>query len=95
MNRLIATAMVLTIGAIGVQLGEGDVPTWVAATSLCLAGGPIALAAVHTVPSAVRLGAETDSAPARSRLARSILRDHLLCITSIASLLALQLAVGA
>jgi hypothetical protein len=94
MNRLVASVMVLTIGAIGVQLAEGDAPTWVAATSLGLAGAPIVLAAVHTVPSAVRLGGEEDGPSERSRLARSICRDHILCIASIASLLAIQLAAG-
>ena len=94
MNRLVASVMVLTIGAIAVQLADGDAPTWVAATSLGLAGAPIVLAAMHTVPSAVRLGTQKDGRSERSRLARSICRDHVLCITSIASLLALQLAAG-
>ncbi|HEV3452451.1 MAG TPA: hypothetical protein VG869_14795 [Acidimicrobiia bacterium] len=94
MNRLVASVMVLTVGAIAVQLADGDAPTWVAATSLGLASAPIVVAAVHTVPSAVRLGTEADGRSERSRLARSICRDHVLCITSIASLLALQLAAG-
>jgi hypothetical protein len=45
----------------------------------------------RTVPNAVRLGAGTDPVEERSRIARSILRDHLFCIAAIASVLAIQL----
>jgi hypothetical protein len=49
------------------------------------------LAAVHTFPSARRLGARSDTVEDQSRLAWSIFRDHLLCLTAIASLLTVQL----
>ena len=62
--------------------------------SLALAAAPISLAAARTVPSAVRLGARTDSAARQSALARSICREHLLCLAAIAALLALQLAAA-
>jgi len=92
MNRLIAAVMVGTIAAVIVQLAQGDAPRWAAAVSLALTVAPITLAAVHTVPSAVRLGARSDTIVRQSRLARSILRDHLLCIAAIAVVLVLQLA---
>ncbi len=42
------------------------------------------LAGAHTVPAAVRLGARRDDAATQTRIARSILRDHLVCIAAIA-----------
>jgi hypothetical protein len=45
-------------------------------------------------PGAVRLGARTGDVAAQSRLARSILRDHLACLAAVVGLLAIQLAAG-
>jgi hypothetical protein len=84
--------MLATVIAIGVEIASGDVSPWVAWVSLALAGAAVALAAAHTFPSAVRLGARTDPVELQSRLARSICRDHLLCLAAITSLLAIQLA---
>jgi hypothetical protein len=92
MNRFIATVMVGTIVAIVVQLGQGDAPRWAAVVSLVLTAAAISLAAVHTVPAAVRLGTRSNTIAAQSRLARSILRDHLLSITAVAAVLLIQLA---
>jgi hypothetical protein len=92
MNRLIAVVMVATLAAIVVQLARDDAPAWVSLGSLALAGTSIALAAVHTVPSAVRLGARQDGAAEQSHLARSILRDHLICASAIATVLFVQLS---
>jgi hypothetical protein len=94
MNRLIAAVMLATIAAIVVQIVAGDAPAWVGWASLALAGAAIGLAAARTVPSAVRLGTRPDPVAVRSRLARSILRDHLLCLAAIAAVLAIQLAWG-
>jgi ER membrane protein SH3 len=91
MNRLVAAAMVATIAAIVVQLVLGDAPRWTAAVSLALTATAVLLAAVHTVPSAVRLGARSDTTERQSRLARSILRDHILCITAVTAVLVVQL----
>jgi hypothetical protein len=92
MNRLIAAVMLGTIVALVVQLVRGDAPRGAATVSLVLTVGPISLAAIHTVPSAVRLGARSDTIAGQSRLARSILRDHLLCFTAIGVVLFIQLA---
>jgi hypothetical protein len=94
MNRLIAAVMLATIAAIIVQIAEGDAPAWVGWTSLALAGGAIALAAARTVPNAVRLGTRADPPAAQSRLARSILREHVVCLAAIAAVLAIQLATA-
>ncbi len=92
MNRLISAVMLGTLTAIVVQIAKGDDPHWVGWASLALAGSAVLLAAAHTVPSAVRLGRRVDPINVQSRLARSILRDHLVCLAVIASLLAVQLA---
>jgi hypothetical protein len=92
MNRLIAAVMLGTLVAIALQIAQGDAPRAASWASLALAAFAIVLAGTHTVPSAVRLGARTDGVERQSRLARSICRDHLLCVVAIGSLLAIQLA---
>jgi hypothetical protein len=92
MNRLIGAVMLATIIAIGVEIVGDDVRGWAAWVSLLLAGSATALAAGHTFPSAVRLGARADAVDVQSRLARSICRDHLLCLAAITSLLTIQLS---
>jgi ER membrane protein SH3 len=91
MNRLVGAVMLATIAAIVAQIAGGDDPAWVGWTSLVLAGSAIGIAASHTFPSAVRLGAGGGSSAAQLRLARSILRDHLICLGAIAAVLAIQL----
>ena len=83
--------MLTTIGAeIAVLFGD-DLPNWRAAIALVLTLVAVNLAGAHTVPAAVRLGAQGDDAATQSRLARGILRDHLVCITAIAATLLLLL----
>jgi hypothetical protein len=94
MNRLVAAVMVATLGSIIAQIARGETPHWVGWASLLLAAGPILLAGLHTVPSAVRLGSRSDSLADQARLARSILRDHVCCAAGILALLVIQLAFG-
>jgi hypothetical protein len=91
MNRLVGVAMFATLAAIVGEITQDDVTSWVAWTSLGLAGLPVLLATAHTFPGAVRLGARTDPPEAQGLLAQSILRDHLICLASIGCLLVLQL----
>jgi hypothetical protein len=77
-----------------VELAKGDGPVWVGWTSLALALGAVGLAAAHTVPAGVRLGRRRDPPSTQSALARSILRDHLVCLAAIAAVLVLQLAAA-
>jgi hypothetical protein len=91
MNRLIAAVMLATLAAIVIEIVGADVASWVSWASLALAAAPIALAGGHTVPSAVRLGSRADPVELQSALAKSIGREHLLCLASIAALLVLQL----
>jgi hypothetical protein len=92
MNRLVAAAMLATLAAIVVQIAKGDDPAWVGWASLALAGSAVAIAAVHTVPAAVRLGSDKDPIEMQVTLARSICRDHLVCFTAIAAVIVIQLA---
>jgi hypothetical protein len=92
MNRLIAAVMLATIAAVIVEIAAGHQARWAVWASLALAAGAIGLAGARTVPSAVRLGERRDPAARQSQLARSILREHLLCALAIVALLVLQLA---
>jgi hypothetical protein len=92
MNRLIAAVMLATLASIVAELARGETAGWVAWASLALAAGAILIAGLRTVPSAVRLGSGRDGVTALSALARSILRQHLVCFAAIAAVLALQLA---
>lgn len=79
MGRLIALVMLILLTALGIQAVRGHDPAWLLATSVALAGVPVALALTRTVPNAVRLGHRVDGPAAQSRLARAICRDHLVC----------------
>jgi hypothetical protein len=92
MNRLIAVVMLATLAAIVVELSGAGVPSVVAWISLLLAAAPIVLVGARTVPAAVRLGTRGDGLELQRSLARSILREHVFCLVSIAALVALQLA---
>jgi hypothetical protein len=94
MNRLVAAAMLGTLAAVVAQIVAGETPRWAAWIALLLVASAVALAAVHTVPSAKRLGGGVDAALEQSRLARVVCRDHLYCLVAIAALLAIELAVG-
>jgi hypothetical protein len=92
MSYLIATVMVILLGALGFAWVREQGPVWLLGVATVLAGGPILLAMLRTVPNAVRLGARTDGVAEQSRLARSICRDHLIVLTSMSAFLALWLA---
>jgi hypothetical protein len=92
MNWLVGAVMAATLVAIIAQLVRDEDPSWAAWASLELAGFAIGLAALRTFPRAVRLGERTDTIEVQSRLARSICRDHLLCMAAIGALIAIQLA---
>jgi len=92
MNKLVAAVMAGTLAAIVVQIAKGDDPAWVGWVSLALVVPAVALAATHTFGAGARLGARRDSPELQSAIARSILRDHLLCLPAIATVLVIQLA---
>lgn len=94
MNRLVAAVMLATLGSVVAQIARGDEQPWISWVSLGLVSAAVLLAALHTVPSAVRLGARTDRAERQGQLAKAIGRDHLLCATAILALLVLQLSTA-
>ena len=80
MSRLIAVVMLILLAALGFQATQGQDPGWLLVASVGLAGFPTMLALTQTVPDAIRLGRRADSAAEQSRLARSVCRDHLVCV---------------
>lgn len=90
-SALIAVVMAVLLGLLGVESLAGHSPVWLLAVSAVLAGGPILLALLRTVPTAVRLGARRDGAKVQSRLARSIYRDHRICLAALSAFLVLWL----
>lgn len=95
MNRLIALVMIGTIVAVVVEIANGLEPAWVPWVSLVLVAVPVGIAATRTVQAAVQLGTRRDDTRVQSRMARTILRDHVVCAVFIITLLALQLASAA
>jgi peptidoglycan/LPS O-acetylase OafA/YrhL len=94
MNRLVALAMLATLASIVVSIAQGNDPRWVGWASLALVGLAVAVAAGHTVAAAVRLGGRSDPPDVQTRLARSIYRDHLICLVAVAATLVVQLGFG-
>ena len=93
MATLIAVVMGVMLVCLAVEAWRGERPTWVLIASAVLAGGPILLAMLRTVPSAVRLGRHADTPAEQSRLARAIYRDHIVCLAGMAAFLVLWLTV--
>jgi hypothetical protein len=91
MSRLIAVVMVILLGALVFRGVRGHDPVWVMVSSALLAGAPILLALIRTVPNAVRLGSRLGGPAEQSRRARSIYRDHVLCFVFMFAFLVLWL----
>lgn len=95
MGHLIAIVMAILLGTLGFWAARGREPGWLIAASAVLAGAPILLALTHTVPNAIRLGNRVGSPAEQTRLARSVARDHLLCLGFMLGFLALWVVRGA
>jgi hypothetical protein len=93
MSLVIALVMVILLAALGFRAIRGDDPGWLVGLAAVLAGVPILLAMVRTVPNAVRLGNRIGTPAEQSRLARSICRDHLFCTASMSAFLVVWIAV--
>lgn len=94
MSALIALVMAILLACLVIEAFRGDRPAWLITLSAVLAGGPILVASARTVPNAVRLGARSDPPAEQTRLARAVLRDHLLCLAGISAFLVLRLIAG-
>ncbi|HEY8766358.1 MAG TPA: hypothetical protein VIP09_03710 [Dehalococcoidia bacterium] len=94
MGRLVTTVMLTLLVALTVQAARGDVPAWVSVVSIAVALVGFGLAGLRVFGRARRLGRPTDPTDVRSTIARSILRDHLVCLAAMLTLLATQLVGG-
>ena len=94
MGRLVAVAMAALFVGLSVQAVRGDAAWWVSAVSFPAALLAVGLAMGRVFGRAVRLGTRADPADVQSDLARSICRDHLICLASMSLVLAVQLAGG-
>ena len=94
MGRLVGLVMVVLLAALVVQAASGDASAVVSAISLPAAVLAIGLALLRVFGRARRLGARSDPPAVRSGLARSICRDHLICLAAMAAVLAVQIGGG-
>jgi hypothetical protein len=92
MGRLVALVMAILLVALVWQAVDGDAPAWVSIVSILLAALAIGLAAARVFGNARRLGAQTDVQETQTKLAQSILSDHLICLAAMTTLLVVQLA---
>ena len=95
MSHLIAAVMVILLGALAFRALHGHDPVWLTVASALLAGVPILLALIRTVPNAVRLGNRLGGPAEQSRRARSVYRDHVLCFVCMFAFLVLRLVHAA
>lgn len=91
MSRLIAAMMVILLAALVFQGVSGGDPGWLVAVSGALAAAPILIAAGRTVRNAVRLGGREDGLAEQSTRARSVYRDHVLCLACMGAFVVLRL----
>lgn len=94
MSLLIAAVMLILLAALAFDAFQGVLPAWLVWVAAVLAGGPVLLALLRTVPHAVALGHRSGTTAEQSGLARSVCRDHLLCFGGMSAFLALVLTVG-
>jgi len=83
MGHLVAAVMATTLVAGVHDLTRAERQRPLRAMALLLAAAPIALALLRVLPNAVALGREAAVGPEQIALARSILRDHVLCLACI------------
>ena len=94
MGRLVGLVMAVLLVSLVAQAAIGDAPVWVSAVSIPATAIGAGLAMGRVFGRAQRLGARTDPPAVRSALARSICRDHLVCLAAMASVLVVQIAGG-
>jgi TctA family transporter len=89
MNRLIVVVMGVLLAALGFRAASGHDPRWLLGVSALLAGIPILVALIRTVPHAARLGSRSGSPTQQTALARSVWRDHVVCAGAMLAFLVL------
>lgn len=91
MNRLVGVAMLGTLIALVVEVQKHQIPSSRAVMSLVLVVLAISIALGRTLRNAVRLGRQEEDLVTQSRLARLVLRDHLILFVALGLVLMLQL----
>jgi hypothetical protein len=91
MGHGVGAVMLIGLLTLLLQTFRGGDWRWIKLVSLFLFTVPVALALFRAHPNAVRLGSRVDSASEQSRLARTVCRDHFLCLAAMLSFVALQL----
>ena len=91
MGGLVALTMLVLLALLVAEAARGAAPVWVSAFSLSAAALAIGLAIGRVFGAARRLGTRIDPRDIQTRLARGILRDHLICLAAMVGLMAVQL----
>jgi len=94
MGQLVSLVMLATLASITAQLLIHEGPAWRGWASLACALCAIGLALGRTVRNAVALGSGAGEPDHRTRLARRVYRDHLICLAAMGTVTLLQLAVN-
>ena len=94
MSYLIALVMVVLLGALGFQAVRGDDAGWSIIASAVLSGFAVLLALLRTVPNAVRLGNRVGGPAEQTRLARTIFRDHVVCLGCMVAFLVVRIVAA-
>lgn len=95
MGHLVGAVMATTLVASGVQLAFADGSRGLPLAASFSCGIPILLGVLRAYPNAVRLAARSDTALRQSALARSICKDHLICLSAILAFVVLELSAAA
>jgi hypothetical protein len=95
MSHLVAVVMATVLVASLVDAARAADRRMMRLAAFLLAAAPILLAAVRVFPNAVTLGREAGPDSVQIALARAILRDHFVCLTSILCFLALRIGLAA
>jgi hypothetical protein len=94
MGHLVAVVMATLLVAGVRELVHAGRHRALRAAALLLAAAPIVLALLRVVPNAVALGVAPAAGPEQVALARSILRDHLLCFACILGFLGVRFGLA-
>ena len=85
MGRLVGLVMAGTLAASLVRALYAPLPAWRRWLPAALVGAAMSLALARVFPNAVALGTRAGTPLEQSRLARSILHDHLACLAGMAA----------
>jgi len=91
MGTLVGVVMTVLLITLVVQAATADVAVGVSAVSIAAAAAAIGLAMARVFPRAVRLGERSQPQAEQSEIARSIFREHVLCLAAMVTLLGVQL----